>query len=355
MAKVLVAGAGGAPSEGVIHGLQRSSRDHYVIGVGSSPPDLLLSGADEIHRVPWAAAEGYRESLLQVIRDTRPDLVHFQNDQEIFVASQFRDEIERLGAKTFMPPHGVIDTCVHKHKSYEVFSKAGLPVPRNIELDTIEDLELAFDELRTQDRRVWLRLKSIGGAGAGSLSTDNFDFAKSWIDHHDGWGRFVAAEHLTSRTVTWLSIWHRGDLIVAQTRARIGWVHGNRSVSGVTGVTQVGVTMSDLLVDELAEAAIRSVSVSPHGIFGVDMTYDSQGTPNPTEINISRFFTTVRFFTEAGLNLPGVFADLALGETPNLPTVKINPLPDGLGWFRGMDVQPRLIPLSELPEDYNVG
>ena len=28
------------------------------------------------------------------------------------------------------------------------------------------------------------------------------------------------------------------------------------------------------------------------------------GVPNPTEINISRFFTTVRFFTEAGINFP---------------------------------------------------
>jgi carbamoyl-phosphate synthase large subunit len=37
---------------------------------------------------------------------------------------------------------------------------------------------------------------------------------------------------------------------------------------------------------------------------GVDMAYDRNNVPNPNEINISRFFTTVLFFTEAGLNMP---------------------------------------------------
>ena len=355
MARVLVGGAGGAPSEGVIDGLQRSSRGHHVIGVGSSPPDLILSRADEIHLIPQAVEDNYRESLLKVIEATRPDLVHFQNDQEIFVASQFRAEIETLGAKLFMPAHEVIDTCVHKHKSYKAFERAGLKVPRNIEIEDPEDLRVAFDELRTNDKRVWLRLKTIGGGGAGSLSTASFDFAKAWIDHHNGWGKFVAAEHLTARTVTWLSLWHRGDLVVAQTRARIGWVHGNRSVSGVTGVTQVGVTTSDVVIDDIANAAIMAVSENPHGIFGVDLTFDALGVPNPTEINISRFFTTVKFFTEAGLNMPEIFAEYALGLEPSRPKGMVNPLPDGLAWFRGMDVEPRLVPLSELPEGFGLG
>ena len=32
------------------------------------------------------------------------------------------------------------------------------------------------------------------------------------------------------------------ELVVAQSRERRGWVHGNRSISGITGVTKVGVT-----------------------------------------------------------------------------------------------------------------
>lgn len=148
---------------------------------------------------------------------------------------------------------------------------------------------------------------------------------------------------LTSKTVTWLSVWYEGELIVAQTRARAGWTHGNRAISGVTGVTKVGQTISDQNVDKVALQAIKAVSNKPHGIFGVDMAYDQEGFPNPTEINISRFFTTVRFFTEAGVNFPEIFKRLALGEELKSPKRIINPIDDGLMWVRGMDTEPMLI------------
>ena len=148
---------------------------------------------------------------------------------------------------------------------------------------------------------------------------------------------------LTPDTVTWLSLWHEGKLVVAQSRERRGWTHGNRTVSGVTGVTKVGVTSDSELVTEVAVQAVKAVSKVPHGIFGVDMAYDKAGMPNPTEINISRFFTTVLFFTQAGLNIPEIFKDIALyDEFPQLERV-INPLPKGLFWLRGMDTTPRLM------------
>jgi carbamoyl-phosphate synthase large subunit len=95
---------------------------------------------------------------------------------------------------------------------------------------------------------------------------------------------------------------------------------------------------------------IRAIDKKPHGIFGVDMTYDQDGWPNLTEINIGRFFTTVYFFTKAGLNLPEIYCDIALdGAFPSL-SKKINPLPDGLVWIRGMDVEPTLTSLRQLEE-----
>jgi len=82
------------------------------------------------------------------------------------------------------------------------------------------------------------------------------------------------------------------------------------------------------------------------------MAYNFEGVPNPTEINISRFFTTVRFFTEAGLNLPGIFVDLGLTGTFDPPRIKLNPLPNGLGWFRGMDTEPVLMTMTEFDSKF---
>jgi carbamoyl-phosphate synthase large subunit len=349
--EILIAGAGGAPSEGVINSLLMSKKHETIIGMGSEPTDLVLSNAKRKYYVPYADAPNYKGELYRILWTEKPDLVHFQNDLEIFHASKLRNDIHSTGAKTFMPDHDVIDTCVHKYKTYLKFKEAGITVPENLVINNDDDLKRAFKELSDEEGKIWLRSASIGGGGKGSIPTNDYDLAKGWITRNNGWGDFVAAEMLTPETVTWLSIWHEGELIVAQTRKRIGWVHGSRSASGVTGVTKVGQTCSDSKVDEIAVNAIKAVSVKPHGIFGVDMAYDKNNIPNPTEINISRFFTTILFFTQAGLNMPEIFKDIALyGEFPKLPK-KINPLPDNLLWLRGMDTKPRLLTVDQLNKE----
>ncbi len=192
---------------------------------------------------------------------------------------------------------------------------------------------------------------SIGGGGKGSLPTNDFEMAHAWIRRYNGWGDFVAAQMLTPDSVTWLSIWNEGELVVAQTRARKGWTHGNRTASGITGVTKVGETCSNKVVDEVALKSIYAVTDKPHGIFGVDMTYDTDGIPNPTEINISRFFTTILFFTEAGINMPVIMKDIALYNKFPALQKNINPLPDGMMWLRGMDTKPMLVDKKQLETD----
>ncbi len=340
MKKILIAGCGGAPSEGVVNSLLKCNKHDEIIGMGSEPTDLILSNAKRKYHVPYADSVEYEGELLKLLNFEKPDLVHFQNDLEIFEASKFRDTIRKTGTQLFRPNHDVIDVCVDKYKTYLKWEKSGLKIPKNILIKNEDDLKESFSELGDAEGKIWLRASSIGGGGKGALPTKNFEFAKHWINRFSGWGDFVAAQMLSSKTVTWLSIWHEGELVVAQTRIRKGWTHGNRTLSGVTGVTKVGQTYSDDNVTSIAIDAIGAVDPKPHGIYGVDMAYDKDGIPNPTEINISRFFTTVLFFTEAGLNMPKIFKDIVLyNEFPTLRK-KINPLPDGLLWLRGMDTKP---------------
>lgn len=144
-----------------------------------------------------------------------------------------------------------------------------------------------------------------------------------------------------------MAIYNQGELIVAQARERLYWEHSNRTQSGVTGVTGTGRTVSDNIVTETAIKAVKAIDNKPHGIFSVDMTYNQQGVPMPTEINIGKFFTTHYFFTKAGVNFPEIFVKLAFGESVPYDNV-INPLPEGLNWIRGMDVEPILVKDEEI-------
>lgn len=344
MARIVICGAGGAPSNNVIRSWRSSSSRDHLVGTSCVPSDLLLADVDERYVVPPAGAPEYRPAMLRLLDRVRPDFLHAQNDFEVLAVSRLRDEIASLGVRLFLPAPETVERCVDKFRSYEVWKEAGIRVPATVLVRSPADLRRAF---RDFGPTIWLRA-TRGGGGRGALPTDNFEFARLWIDRFQGWGAFTAAKRLTSETITWLSIWYEGELVVAQTRRRRIWSFGDRTLSGVTGITGVAETCSDPDVDRVAQAAILAVDPHPHGIFGVDMAYDRDGWPNPTEINVGRFFTTVHFFTRAGLNLPAIYRDIALeGRFPRLER-RLNPLPEGLVWIRGMDVEPVLTTVEEL-------
>ncbi len=310
--------------------------------MGSNAGDLILSDASKKYLIPQAASEDYKDKLSKLLHLEKPDLIHFQNDLEILEASKLRGEILASGTNIFMPEHDVIEKCVNKFKSYVLWCENKIKVPKTLLVETENDLKLAFNQFKNEEGKIWLRY-IIGGGGKAALPVSDYIFAKKWIDHFQGWGKFTAAEILTTDSITWLSIWHQGKLIVAQTRKRLSWNFNDRTLSGVTGITKIGETCSNDLVNDISIKSILAIDKNPHGIYGVDMTYDKEGIPNPTEINISRFFTTIYFFTKAGLNMPKIFKDIILyNKFPKLDKT-INPLPDGLFWVRSMDKEPALM------------
>lgn len=342
MKKILITGAGGAPATNFVRSLRLvTDEKYYLIGTDADKYYLQRSETDETHLMPKCSDPQYLPLMRELIAETKADLIFAQPDVEIAEISEHRDE---LGCKVFLPEKETIRICMDKFASFAKWKAAGITVPGTMMINTPDDLKQAFT---TCGPRIWIR--AIQGAfGKGSLPTESFDQAKAWIDFHNGWGSFCAAECLEEQSITWQSIWWEGKLIVAQGRKRLYWEFANRAASGVTGLTGTGVTISDPVLDELAQRAIHAIDQKPHGIFSVDLTYDKRGTPNPTEINIGRFFTTHLFFSEAGLNMPHIFVRLAFGE-PIPPLARtINPLPEGLAWVRGMDIEPILTTVARI-------
>jgi len=343
MKRVAVTGAGGSPAIGFTRSLKAAPEPIHVIGFDTNPYTLARAVTDERYLVPRVTDPDYLPVVTDILREARVDLLHVQISAEMTALSGWRHE---LPCRTFLPPHETIVACEDKFSSYRLWTEAGLRVPRTMLLEAPEDLRRAFEALGP---RLWIRFTQ-GSAGRGSLPTSDFEEARIWIDTHRGWGSFTAAQCLEPETVTWQSIWKDGELVVAQGRKRLYWEFGSRAPSGVTGVTGAGVTVSDPVVDAIAERAIRAIDSKPHGIFGVDLTYDRDGNPNPTEINVGRFFTTHQFFTAAGLNMPYLFVQCATGGPLPSFASKRNPLPPGLLWVRGMDVLPVLTTEAAIEE-----
>jgi len=342
--RILVTGSGGSPSTNFIRSLRKSKERFHIIGADCNEYYLQRAETDEKFLVPYADSGLYLEVLRQIIKETSAEFIYSQPDQEIFRISQERG---RLGAMVFLPAHRTIKICQNKMESYRLWRKASIRVAETYIINNAADLKRAFANLK---KPVWLRAIVSHGGGKDSFCTGDYSVARAWIKHCQGWGAFSASEYLSNKTVAWLSIWKDGELIVAQGRKRLYWEFASRAPSGVTGLTGTGVTIADARVDRIAQDAIAAIDKKPHGIFGVDLTFSGDGVPCPTEINIGRFFTTHQFFTEAGLNMPYIFVKIAYAEKYPAPCRKINPLPEGLTWIRGMDFLPILTTLDKVEE-----
>jgi len=339
--RILVTGAGGAPATNFVRSLRAAPELFYLIGTDCNEFYLQRAETDEKHLVPEADDNDYIDILNKVIDETKAEFLHIQNDAEMGVLSRDR---ERLNIRTFLPKHETVEICQSKFETFKAWEKAGIRQPKTLKIDTEADLENAIQVLGGE---IWLREIS-GAGGRGAIRTDSYEVAKAWIDFRAGWGNFTAAECLQPYSVTWMSVWKMGELVVAQGRKRLYWELSKLAPSGVTGVTGAGVTTNDPLVDQIAQNAILAIDNTPNGIFSVDLTLDRENIPNPTEINIGRFFTTHEFFTRAGLNMPYIFIKLAYGEQIPAVSKRFNPLPPDLVWIRGVDFLPVLVTMSDI-------
>jgi hypothetical protein len=342
MKRILVTGAGGSPAVNYVRSLKVAPEEIYTIGTDCNKYYLKRAETDETHLVPPASEPGYIEIINNIAEESGADFLHVQNDVEMAFVSKNR---EKINVKTFLPCKATVDICLDKLESYKIWNASGIKQPETMLISEEQDLEDALNKYG----KIWLR-DTHGAGGRGSMPTSDYKIAKTWMDFKGGWGTYTAAECLQPQSITWMSLWDDGELIVAQSRKRLYWELDKISPSGITGATGTGITISDPTLDDIAQHAVIAVDKNPNGIFSVDLTYDHDGVPNPTEINIGRFFTTHEFFTRCGLNMPYIMLKLAYREA--LPKIlkKINPLEENLAWIRGIDFLPVLTTVDEIEQ-----
>jgi carbamoyl-phosphate synthase large subunit len=342
-ATVLITGAGGPLGVNVTRSLLVAQTSLRLIGTDANPYHLPLAVTHDRLLVPRASASDYLERITQIVRDHQVDLVVPTHPIEVRALSAVR---QKVPARLFLPPHEAILAGQDKFRSYELFRNGGVPVPRSRKINEFADLERAFSELGPPP--IWVRGAGVPGAGVGvaSLPCREVEHARSWVEHHRGWGLFMASEYLPGDNLTWLAVWQDGELRASQTRQRLEYVLPHVSPSGVTGAPAVSRTVRRPEIREIGAAAVRAICPHPEGIFFVDFKSTAAGEPRVTEINAGRFGTTIHFYTTAGFNFPELAVRLALGiDLDRLPAnVVHDPISEDTYWIRTLDCGPVLVP-----------
>lgn len=343
MIRVLLLGAGGSAGANVVDALRRSEARYHIVGVDISPIRLHLSTADERCLGLRAGAEGYLDALQQLSDRFGIDVVHPQPDPDVMAVGRARDA---LRARTFLPVQSALDTVADKAAFAAAMSRAGVAVPETLPFTKPDDVGELTAYLLERHERVWVRAR-VGAGARASLPVRSADQAVAWIrwwceERDMAAADFMAAEMLPGREFAYQSVWQDGELVAGQARERVEYLYGFLTPHGQTSTPAVARTVKDRRIDDLAQTAICALDPRPQGAYCVDIKEAGDSTPRVTEINAGRFFTTSNFFAHAGLNMPDMLIQCAVGQRP--PRRGSSPLPPDLYWVRMVDMGYVLVP-----------
>jgi len=359
MKKILITGVGGPAGVNVVRSLRDSGEEMKIYGTDISAyhAELARSFVDQIFIVPRCTEPNYIDEINNIIDEFEIGYVHPQPDIEVSIISENR---EKIHAKIFLPSKETVRICQDKNLSAKIWEKKGFSTVKSIELrdgHLEDDLKRSFKEFGPN---LWLRA-TIGAGGRGSTPCDSVELGIHWIKYWrlrgNKWN-FIAQENLPGKNIAFQSVWKNGKLIVSQARERLEYIYPYLAPSGVTGTPVVARTYNNDKVNEMATKAVYSINKNATGIFCVDIKFDKDGIPMPTEINPGRFFTTSYFFSYAGkkfgiwyANMPYVEIKAAYDESLDGIEKRYNILPHGLHWMRHIDCGYHLVPQDKLMDE----
>lgn len=343
MKRVMLTSASSTAARGVILGLQAAPEPVYMIGVDSSRYHILQAQGEvnELHLIPRADDESYIDVLSEIACESEADFIWPLHDAEI----ERLAAATGLPARTWVPPLDVCKRARDKMATYTALAAAGVPAPSSLLVETPDDLKRAFDQFGPD---VWLRSRQ-GAGSRGAYCAPSYDLGLAWLEIHDGWGRFMAAEVMPGPLeLSWESIWKGGELIAGQVETRL--VRGNIGIS-LPGVSNRGVLLRDGPPEAaaVAELAVKAVMPVPDGIFRVDMISDASGSPRVTEVDAGRFGAGgVAYWYEFGYNWAYEALRIGMGEPIGYPVPVINPCPPDMASITGFNRKLSFIRMADV-------
>ncbi len=352
MKTILITGAGSGGSTNLIRSIRHSGYPVRIIGSNADKFTLAQSLADTNYCIPRGdSGDAYFDAVNEIVARENVDLLVPNNDTEVRVMAFNR---KRLNAPVFLPDEETVTICQDKFVFSQKMIAGGFKVAETISIDTIEDVDKAFDHFRGHEK-LWCRMRK-GSGSAGALPVSKPEQAKAWIRYWQDMrgvpeGMFLLSEYLPGRDYAFQSLWNRGELVVAKTCERLAYHFARQMPSNASSTPSLGKLLVNPVVNDLCTRAIKSIAPNATGMFSADLKEDRDGNPCITEINIGRFFMiTIAFNTVGKHNMAELYLKLAFGEPVSVPeNERYNDIGDEDTYLiRGLDNQAAVISASQM-------
>lgn len=141
MKKIAITGVGGGVGQSIIKALQDS--DFNLIGMDGEVLATGLYAVPRSYLIPYAKNQNFIESLLDICKSEKIDILFPGLDAELIPLSENREKFSLIGTKVIVSTPDVIKIADNKMLTYNFLKENEIPVPFTIPLDEfISDVSL---------------------------------------------------------------------------------------------------------------------------------------------------------------------------------------------------------------------
>lgn len=290
-----------------------------IIGGDMQLTAPALSAADVKVQLPAVYADNYIDTLLNVCKEHKVNMLISLNDLELPILSAHKQCFQDIGVIAVVSPSDVVDICFDKIKTADFITSLGLKSPK-----TYVNLKQAKEAIQNGDLTFPLILKPRWGSGSiGIEIVDDMDELEMV---------YQLLQHKVKKSI--LATASQGDeYIMIQQLIKgkeygldiMNDFHGNHVAVSVkqklamrAGETDKAITVDNVTIREIG--ATIGKALKHIGNLDCDIL-EENGDYYVLELN-PRFGGGFPFSYEAGVNLPGALISWAKGESFNVLDLK---------------------------------
>ena len=325
---VMLSACGAQFAPGMVNCLKdNGERNIRVIGIDMHYDATLESLYDGIYEVPGASDPKYIDTILEICKKEKVDVVLPFMSAELIPLLDRLDDFNNIGVKVAVGDRHSIEITTNKYKFYAFLKECGLKVPKFALVQKAADLKAACEAVGYPQYPVCVKATELSGSRGIRLIDPSksrfdilfgqkpnsffttFDDLQSTLEERDEMPEMMAMEYLPGM---------EGSVDLIAEDGKILYMAYRESTVNLHSIPQAGELKENKEAYEIAEKVIAALKFT--GNADLDFKNDKDGHPVLMEIN-PRIAATMKIFKEGGLNLPYLRIKQLLGE--ELPDVDV--------------------------------
>ena len=168
--RVLLTGVGCPGAHALISNLKLQDKNIFILGTNANEQAIGRWLCDDFAVVPWAYDEDYVDSIINLVKKNKIDIVFPQTSWEMFHLSKAAERIEKH-CKLLASKHDLVAICENKYLMYKHF-EGKIDVPEFYLVKTIAELIEAAKKLGYPEKDVVFKPPEGKGARGVRVLTE---------------------------------------------------------------------------------------------------------------------------------------------------------------------------------------